>query len=143
MAKRKPYATEEDLKNPALGLPAKALAGVNTPDLEDGLISASDTMDSYLSNRFTLPILVWARDMRGACAAIAAYTLLAGRGFNPQAGSADEQVRLRYEDAIRWLKDCARGLATPTGIEDSTPVIDQGLVDTESPLFNTTSKRGW
>lgn len=143
MAKRTAYASTDDLKNPALGLPAKALQGVNTVDLEDALISASDTMDSYLSNRFALPILVWARDMRGACATIAAYTLLAGRGFNPQAGSADEQVRLRYEDAIRWLKDCARGLATPAGIEDSTPAIDAGLVETESPLFNTTQKRGW
>lgn len=143
MPKRTPYATNEDLQNPALGLPAKALQGVSSIDLEDGLISASDMIDSYLSNRFTLPIIVWGRDTRGACAAIAAYNMLAGRGFNPQAGSADEQVRLRYEDAIRWLKDCARGLATPAGIQDSTPAIDAGLVETESPLFVTTSKRGW
>lgn len=143
MAKRTPYATTEDLQNPALGLPARALQGVNTLDLEAALIASSDLIDSYLSNRYTLPIRVWAQDTRWACAVIAAYTLLAGRGMNPQSGSADEQVRLRYEDAIRWLKDCARGLASPTGIEDSTPAIDQGLVETESPLFVTTSRRGW
>lgn len=143
MAKRTPYATEEDLKNPAQGLPAKALERINTPDLEQAVIAASDLIDSYLTNRFEMPILKWQNDLSGSCAAIAAYNLLAGRGFNPQAGSADEQVRLRYEDAIRWLKDCARGLATPAGIVDSTPAVDAGLVETESPLFNTTQKRGW
>jgi phage gp36-like protein len=64
MAKRTPYATSEDLQNPALGLPARALQGVVSLDLEAALIASSDLIDSYLSNRYTMPIRVWAQDTR-------------------------------------------------------------------------------
>jgi phage gp36-like protein len=140
---RTPYATIDQLINPALGLPIAAVKGMSSSDLEEGLIAATDLADSYLSNRFKLPITAWRKDLSQAVAAIAAYQLLAGRGFNPQPGSPDEQVRLRYEDAIRWLKDCSKGLATPAGIVDSTPAIDAGLVETEAPVFVTRKKRGW
>ncbi len=137
------YATHIQFQNAAFGLPAKALAAVSPTEQLAALEAASRDADSYLANRYTLPITQWGTDLTNAVCNIAAYNLLAGRGFAPNSGSSDEHVRLRYEDAIRWLRDCSSGKATPTNITDSTPAIDQGLVDTEAPMFNTNSRRGW
>lgn len=137
------YATPTDLENPALGLPPRALSVIGPTVLNDALIAASDMMDSYLLSRYTGPIIAWGRDMRTCCCHIAAYHLLAGQGMNPVNSSADDHVRLRYEDALRWLKDVSKGAASPTGLVDSTPTADEGLVATESPVFATTVKRGW
>jgi phage gp36-like protein len=143
MAEQHRYADVEDLESPALGLPEKSFAKTTPDDRRKALNGATDLADSYLSKRFTLPIVEWRDDLRGAVTSIAAYTLLAGRGFNPQPGNADEQVRIRYEDAIRWLKDCSRNLANPAGIKDSTPEVDAGLVETETPIFSSNPRRGW
>lgn len=113
------YATPADLYS--LGLPQRALSGVSVPDQEAALESASRLADSYLSARYTLPLTAWGSDLRRAVAVIAAYDLLAVRGFAPE--GADEHVRLRYEDAIRWLENVSKGLVNPVGIVDSTPEV--------------------
>jgi phage gp36-like protein len=61
---------------------------------------------------------------------IAAFFLMTFRGYRP--GGADEVVRLRYEDAIRWCRDIAGGLITPAGIFDSAPTRREGAPDVVS-----------
>ena len=117
------YATVEDLKT--YGLPAKAITGVSVFDIEAILEAASGVVDSYIGSRFTLPVTVWGVDITKCTAEIAAYMLMKRRGFTP--GSSDaEQLRIAYDDSIAWLKDVAKGLATPYGVTQSN---ESGSVD--------------
>ena len=127
------YATLDDLFR--LGLPEGALRGVPTATLEDALEAASRLADSYLRARYTLPLTSWDEALTRAVAAIAAYDLLAVRGYDPTRG-ADEVVRLRYEDAIRWLERVASGAVSPD-IRDSTPETREGSFSA------ATSPRRW
>jgi phage gp36-like protein len=111
------YATLTDLT--ALGLRSAALAGISAADQQRALEAASRVADSYLQARYTLPLSAWGIDLTRTVAIIAAYDLLAARGFASE--GADEHVRLRYEDAIRWLRDVSLGVVTPVDIVDASP----------------------
>lgn len=104
------YATQADFAS--LGLPAKATAGIASGDIDTALEAASRQVDSYIGSRYDLPLVSFDQSVTIAVCSIAAYNLLARRGF--AAGASDaENVRQRYEDAIGWCKDVARGLALP------------------------------
>lgn len=126
------YATRDDLAR--LGLPPAVLSAIPVADQDAALEAASDLADSYLRVRYTLPLLSWQDDLRRAVCHIAAYDLLVRRGFNPT--GADEQVRLRYEDAIRWLERVAQGLLSPA-------IVDSSAEDLPGPIGYTRPKRGW
>lgn len=127
------YATRTQLTQ--LAIPAAALTGVSTADQDAALEAASDLADGYLRSRYALPLTAWEDDLRRAVCGIAAYDLLTRRGFRPE--DSGENVRLRYEDAVRWLKGVADGSISPS-ITDSTPTEEEGglQVDTEA-------RRGW
>jgi phage gp36-like protein len=114
------YATQDDLFR--LGLPEGALRGVSPATIEEALEAASRLADSYLRARYALPLSSWDESLTRAVAAIAAYDLMAVRGYDPARG-ADEVLRLRYEDAIRWLERVAAGGVSPE-VRDSS--IDVG-----------------
>lgn len=118
------YASTSDLTR--LGVPATALTGVTTATQEAALDAASALADGYLQERFTLPLAAWVDDLRRAVCCVAAYDILSARGFDPRGGGTDENVRLRYEDALRWLRDVGAGHATPTGVIDATPTVTEG-----------------
>lgn len=88
-----------------------------------------------LTGSATFGAEVAADDLRRAVCCIAAYDLLSVRGYNPE--GADENLRLRYEDAIRWLKGVASGFIDP-GLIDSTPDEEEGGVATAG-----CARRGW
>lgn len=132
------YATAADLAR--LALPARALTGIASADQDAALQAASSLADGYLAARYTLPLLAWNDDLRRAVSLIAAYDLMTRRGYSPEGG--DEQLRLRYEDAIRWLEQVGKGAISPVGLEESPPNPtpapgDSGPVIAERPL------RGW
>lgn len=111
------YATTSDLYR--LALRQAALSGIPAAEQDAALEAASCVADSYLQARYQLPLAAWDDDLRRAVAIIAAYDLLSGRGFAPE--GSDEHVRLRYEDALRWLRDVSTGVVTPVGIVDASP----------------------
>lgn len=124
------YATTSDLYR--LALRRTALEGIPQADQERALEAASRLADSYLQARYRLPLTAWGDDLRRAVAVIAAYDLLAGRGFAPE--GVDEHIRLRYEDAITWLRDVSRGAATPVGVVDFSPSVpDEGIAVVSDP----------
>ena len=146
------YATTTDFT--ALGLPAAALGSI---DPTAAIAAASARADGYLASRYTLPLVTWGEDLRDAVCAIAAYTLLSQRGFNPDA-AADANVRDRYLDAIRWLEGISASRVTPVLTDSSGapgalggPFVLQGQVDPTT--FDTSvrpvlvagrpSARGW
>lgn len=133
------YATTTDLGK--LGLIKEALKKF-PPDQQTKQLSASSRkVDSYLANRYRLPLTAWDDDITQAVCILSAYEMMvSGGGWNPIPGSADEHLYLRYKDTIAWLKDVARTLATPTGITDSSAESD---TDGMMPIISSDEPRGW
>lgn len=134
------YATTGDLTT--LGLPAKALAGIAVPAQEAALEAASRVVDSYIGSRYDLPLIGVGSDIKEAVCAIAAVNLMSVRGF--AAGVEDaEALMTRKKDAMTWLRDVAKGLATPSVIDttdQSKPPVDPQ----RAPFTKTiTTPRGW
>jgi phage gp36-like protein len=128
------YATMTDLTR--LGIPSAALTGVATAAQEAALAAASSLADGYIGAQFVLPLTAWGDDLRAHVAAIAAWTVLKTRGFNPES-NADATVRASYEDAIRWLERVAAGTVSPV-VTDATPDEDDA-----GPFVVAYEKRGW
>lgn len=130
------YANLDDLDTH--GMPSAALASIAATKRADALSAASDTADGKLAVAYDLPLSAWGVDLTAAVCKIAAYELLSVRGFNPD--GADQNVRTRYEDALRWLDQVAAGRAVPVGIVDATPAeTDDGA----TTFIATASLRGW
>ena len=91
--------------------------------VEDGLSFADDMIDGYLRGRYSLPLAVANRNLVGIACDIARY-----RYYQDQ---PTDLVVARYEQAIDWLRDVARGLIdvlpladeieSPTHLAHSTP----------------------
>jgi phage gp36-like protein len=78
--------------------------GANTIDsvrLEKALEYASREVDSYLQAQYTLPLPIIPLVLKNKVADIARYQL---DGYK-----AREDVRQRYEDAVKWLQRLAEG----------------------------------
>lgn len=110
------YASRTDLT--AHGLSSAAIGSISTTAQDAALDAASRVADSYLRARYTTPVTGYGVDLTRAVCSIAAWDLLSVRGFDPQRGG-DEAVRLRAEDALRWLRDVSAGKAHLAGITES------------------------
>ena len=133
------YATLPDLVN--LGIAAKALDPVTNQAKLAAITSASQLADSYLAGRFILPLLAFSADLTRAVVNIAVYDLMSNRGFSPAPGS-DENIRLRYEDSIRWLEMVAKGTVTPQ-VTDSSGGSGPGLTANDGGDLESASSRGY
>lgn len=131
------YATMTDLAR--LGLPSAALSGVATETQEDALDAASSLADGYLTSRYALPLSAWGADLTACVAKLAAYDLMTTRGYAPEAGR-DDQLRLRHEDAMRWLRDVAGGVVALYGVTDATPT---DATDNSGSRMITNTTRRW
>lgn len=131
------YATTTDLSR--FGVASAALTGLSTATQEASLDAASSIADGYLGCRFGLPLSAWGDDLRRAVAMLAAYDLLSGRGLDPRNGT-DAHIRLRYEDALAWLRDVGRGHVDMQGVVDATP--DEDDFGSGAGVASQT-RRGW
>lgn len=131
------YATNADLA--LYGLAANALESVPSATQTAALTAASATLDGYFAGQATLPLLTWPADVTQRTCEIAAFTILVGRGFNPDSG-ADATIRQRYEDAIKWAEAVAAGNINPQWT-DSAPSASAG--SGSAPLVISSSQRGW
>jgi phage gp36-like protein len=129
------YCVRADLAT--YGVSAVALAPIDTAVQDAACQSASEVVDSYFRDRFKLPLSSWGIDVTRVTAVIAVYDLLVVRGYNPSAG-ADVNVRMRYEDALKWLLQVARQEVQPnvTPQQHDSPGYD-------APRILTNSSRGW
>ena len=135
------YATETNLAD--YGLPSTALTSLTTAQKNAFLTQASATIDTYLRAHHTLPISgevgppnTYPGELVEACVAIAAWRILVFRGFNPD--QFDEVYRTRYEDAMAWLRDAAKGLVNLDPSADATPTTHEGTAKVK-----TGTSRGW
>ncbi len=127
------YATSTDLGRLS-ALSAANIAAMLTATVDAALVAASADADGYLAARFPLPLVTWGDDVRQRVCDIAAYRLASNGGYNPE-GSA-EDLRDRYDDAWRWLRDVAAGLVTPSATSASPAA-------SAVPRVSTATPRGW
>lgn len=106
------YATRSDMvlafgERECVSLTDRAFTGNIDDEVLDGALNrASAEIDSYLAGRYPVPWSDTPRILVGRCCDIARY-LLCGAGTQ-----MTEEVRLRYEDAIRYLERVADGRIT-------------------------------
>lgn len=129
------YATIADL---GLAIRSEALDGFDQTVLQDCLDGAADIIDGYLRDRFTLPLTAWDNSIRRCAAIIAVHDAMAARGYNA-ANAGDEQLQIRYEGQIAWLRDIANGRATPN-VTDSSASPIAGASSSRARVDNNRSR---
>lgn len=86
--------------------------------LDDQLADATALIDSYLVQRYTVPLATVPTVIEAACTTIALYTLYLRRETVP------ESRRTAYEDTIRWLEAVAAGrVALPSATAAATATV--------------------
>jgi len=110
------YCTIADL---SLAIRSEALDGFDQAVLQDCIDGAADKIDGYLRDRFTLPLTKWDKAIRRCCAILAVYDAVIARGLNPANAAGDEQLQIRHDTEIGWLRDIANNRTTPDVIDSS------------------------
>lgn len=106
------YATRDDMvrqfgETECIALTDREYTGeINDDVLNGGLERASATIDSYLAGRYPLPWTDTPGILVGKCCDIARYEMTGAETQNT------EEIRKRYEDAIRYLERVADGRIT-------------------------------
>lgn len=109
----------------AFGLPDAAVDGF-TGDVLDHIAAGSSEVDTYLRGSHKLPLQVpYPIEIIKATCELAAYSILSIRGFDPENG-ADNNVRLRSRDRLRWLENLSKGKVQLSLTADSTPTKHDG-----------------
>lgn len=114
-----------------------------TKALED----ASAEADAYIGQRYDLPLPSTPPVLRGKVVDIAVWNLFARRGL----GEADEVVRERYKNAVKWLEQLAVGkvsLPLPAsgggdGSGGSTPQSGSASIRSQPRKFTRDSMEGF
>jgi phage gp36-like protein len=106
-----PYATVDDFVEAFGIVEARRTANIDAPNINnpdndrmtEALEDASDEIDSYLQERYNVAGLREdpPKRLKRLCLDIARYTLTKNR--------PPDDYRLRYEDALRWLREAAAG----------------------------------
>lgn len=129
----------------AMGIASDALAQIPSGVRDTARATATALAISYLRKRFMPPYSSVSDDVKRAIAHIATFDLLARRGYSAQLG-ADGTILARYDSAIQWLRDAARGIVEPESIVDSTPTVEEAspLISTSgsAPLWGSYGKGG-
>lgn len=107
------------------GVPAAAIATFSDPDKQAALDARSVYALGKIAGRYKMPLVSWEDDLRLNVVHMALYDLITARGYNPGAGS-DVNLRLRFEDADKWLTSVARQEISPNivGQPDQSPGYD-------------------
>lgn len=129
------YATITDLQR--YGLPPEAIQGIADPTLQAELDAASTLADSYLRGRYALPLISYDVELTMQVCYIAAYNIMAARGYNPEQG-ADTIYENRWKLAVAWLRSVQRQEIHPN--VQPQPVDDATL---GFPQVSTAPARGW
>lgn len=122
---------------PSYGLNPYALQKISQDEQQAACVSASSMMDDYFAGRYPLPFLTWPISITTHAAHIAVWLLLSNRGRNPEAGY-DDQIDLRYEQAIEYCKGVQRQSIHPA-VTFSAPTPPAYSM----PAIRSRRPRGW
>lgn len=105
--------------------------------VEEALGDASETIDSYLGGRHTLPLLQVPAVLERHCCYIARYFLERNR--------ATDQARKDYEDSIRYLEKVAAG-AISLGIAENGETVESenvAIIESAGSVWARGKSRGF
>jgi phage gp36-like protein len=134
------YATVADLGR--YGINEDALSDIDPADKLDAIVAASREADNYLADQYTLPLSAAGIVLTQKVAIIAAYNLLAVRGYNPELGG-DATLEARKNDAIKWLSDVAAGRIVAGVTDSSTGSTPSAGAASSRPRVISSSSRGY
>lgn len=131
------YATIADLE--ISGLPPAAFGTLNAIQIQGALDRASAYADTFLGAKYTLPLagptstppVAYDPSLVDAVCQLAAYRLMALRGYNPD-NPGDSVIRQGFEDARSWLIRVANGQAR-LAVVQAQPESLQPNVSTSEP----------
>ncbi len=119
------YATPEGLVKRYGEQSIKTLAiSADSPKVAEAIEDASQTIDSYLAGRYTLPLKSVPAVLERHCCYIARYFLEKNR--------ATDQARRDYDDSIRYLEKVANGTISLGISEDGKTVEGDNVAIIES-----------
>lgn len=123
------------------GAPTAAFSHIEPDDQDLGILGASAYIDSFIGDRFTLPLISFGADYKRACAIVAAYDLIwATRGANPDEDGPKDPLLIRYEQTIEWLTSIRNGGASSAvGSPLPSPVPSDG----NGANVSSNVQRGW
>ncbi len=138
------YCTQADL---AALIPTAELVELTTdsgsqPDaavIAEAIAKAGAVIDAYCGGRYAVPLAPVPDIVKTLCVDLAIYHLYSRRDQMP------EIRRQKYEDAMSYLKDIAKGVATLGAAEAAAAVSGAGLADLSSQarVFDRDKLSGW
>ena len=97
------YGFEELVKSQPLANPPVDPPALDTRAISAAIQAASDEIDSYVMQRYRLPLAAeLAERLKHRCVDIAMYHL------GPTVSAQDDLKHKRYDDAVEWLKDAGQ-----------------------------------
>jgi phage gp36-like protein len=130
-----PYVTPAQLPN--YGVQQSALNRVSNDVQLAACMSASTRADSFIGDRYPLPLVAFDIDLVTPVAHIAIWICLSNVGRNPGAGY-DDQIDERYKEALHFLGEVARQTFRLNVLVNQPPPPMYNL-----PAVRTHRRRGW
>jgi len=121
-----------------VGVRPEAIAKFTAPEKQAALDAISKTMDMSFRKKFTLPFIQVGADIHRMANILAAYDLLSGRGFNPD---ADDNIVTRAEAERKTLRYIAAGLLVPDVIDSSVAAVEGS--QSGGPQVISSASRGY
>ncbi len=129
------YASATDMTQ--LGIAAAAVSTLDAATQTAHRLKASARVATFLRKVHSLPFAVVPDEVTEYTVAIAQWTMLLRRGFNPES-NVDATVRERYLDAIEDLERIASGAVELEPGADATAATEEG-----GPLCESETKHEW
>lgn len=126
-----------------LVIPAAALSGLSPTQIDSVLVWASGVAAGYLRKRHKMPLISWGEELKLNTGKLAQYELFARHGFRPGSGN-NQTSKDRYDEAVAWFRDVARGLIEIDCVDSSPTVEEEGSqAASDEPIsFRFTTGRG-
>lgn len=130
------YALLADLQ---MVMPTTAFSGIPTATTTAILNARNAFADDKMRARYRLPLAApYPASLTQNICFLAAYDVMCFRGYNPQSG-ADQNIRARYLDAMKWFDDVERQRCHPAVTEAAAP----GTTEYDAPLVLSKPRQGW
>lgn len=121
------YATRTDLEDRFSTDEIEVLNGtVGAGGVEQALQDAAEEADSYVAVRYAVPLPSVPAPLKVAVCDIARFRLYKDR--------PTDEVKYRYEQAVKWLKALARGEATMVFTPGLSPEQEDNIVSPVTPV---------
>lgn len=111
---------------------------VSTAVVDKAIADTGSLVDAYLASRYTVPLDPVPDVINGVACDIAVYKISSRRGI------ASEEVRKKFEDAVKFLEKLASGKAVLPGADESTSGgTDMVRMTSDVRVFSRNSMMGF